>query len=102
MHPEEESEETGGIMQEKEQEVDRAVYENDLREEGKKEGKEEEREEGIQIMVSTLLELDTEYNVILNKLETKYQLSPEKAEGYIEKGILKSGIDIKVNQGPKR
>ena len=88
------------------QEVDRAVYENDLREEGKKEGREEgreeEREEGIQIMVSTLLELDTEYNVILNKLETKYQLSPEKAEGYIEKGILKSGIDIRANQGPKR
>ena len=88
------------------QEVDRAVYENDLREEGKKEGREEgreeEREEGIQIMVSTLLELDTEYNVILNKLETKYQLSPEKAEGYIEKGILKSGIDTRANQGPKR
>jgi len=48
---------------------------------------EKEREKGIRTTISILLDLDTEYTVILKQLEMKYQLSSEKAERYLKEGI---------------
>lgn len=50
-------------------------------------GKKEERLESIFTTISILLELNTEHSTIIEKLESKYQLSEENAKKYINQVI---------------
>lgn len=49
----------------------------------KEEGREEGREEGIHKMVSTLKELDIPMQIILQKIQEKFNLSPEASQKYL-------------------
>lgn len=46
-------------------------------------GREEGREEGITVLVSTLKDMDVPVQVILEKLQEKFNLSLEAAKKYI-------------------
>ncbi len=59
----------------------------EAREEGKEEGRKEEQLESIFTTISILLELNTEHSTIIEKLESKYQLSEENAKKYINQVI---------------
>ena len=68
---------------------DQEAYEKAMKkegyEDGYQDGKKEEQERGIGGLIRSLKEFDIPKGQILQKLQDIYQLTEEKARGYIEK-----------------